>query len=258
MKQNRFRQMLAEGQSPVGHMLFEFASHGMAQILDAADVDFVVIDMEHGSFGMGDVAALVAWLQATRIAPFIRIPQVQYHFIARALDAGVLGVVAPNVRTPAEARALVAAAKYPPMGERGLFFGGASSEYRSGDANAHRQFSNENTTVICMIESAEGVEHVEEIAATPGVDALWVGHWDLSQFMGIPGQFQDERFRAAVRRITEAASRRNLAAVIQPGDEMQLREFVAQGFRVISWSADFYLYRDALAGAVRRVREVLG
>ena len=239
-------------------MLIEFSSRGMAQILEAAGVDFAVIDMEHGAFTISDVADMVAWLKATPVAPFVRIPQMQYHFVARALDAGVLGVVAPNVQNSAEARALVDAAKYPPLGKRGFCFGGANSDFRFGDPGEYIQYSNENTTVICMIESPQGVDNVEEIATTPGVDALWVGHWDLTQYMGIRGQFHDEKFLYAVKRVVDTAKKHGMPAIIQPGNITQLQQFMDIGFNVFSWNGDFYVYKDALTQAIADVRKVTG
>jgi 2-keto-3-deoxy-L-rhamnonate aldolase RhmA len=224
MRVNRFKQLLSDGRSPIGHMLFEFTGRGMAQILETAGVDFVVIDMEHSAISIGEIADMVAWLKATTVMPFVRIPQMQYHFVARALDVGVLGIVVPNVRTAEEARALVESAKYPPLGRRGLYYGGASSDYRMGDTAEFMLDSDTNRTLVCMIESPEGVRNVEAIAGTPGVDALWVGQWDLSNFMGIPGQFGDSRFRAAIEEIINTARRHNLAAIIQPGDVEQLRQ----------------------------------
>ena len=257
MKPNRFRQLLAQGKAPVGHMLFEFNTRGMAQILETAGVDFVVIDMEHSSFTIDDLANMVAWLKATHVAPFVRIPQIQYHFIARALDAGVLGVVAPNVRSSAAAHDLVDAAKYPPLGKRGCFFGGASSDFRKDDPDSYFDFANQNTTVVCMIESPEGVDDLEQIAATPGVDALWVGHWDLSQYMGIRGQFEHPRFLEAVERVTDAAHRNNLAAMVQPVDLNQIQKWMQIGFNVFSYDADFYVYQNALTQAVGGLRRAL-
>ena len=105
MKPNRFKQLLREGITPIGHMLSEFRTRGIAQILAVAGVDFVVIDMEHGSFTLSETADMIAWLKATPVAPFVRVPEVQYHHIARVMDAGALGVVAPNVKSAAEARA---------------------------------------------------------------------------------------------------------------------------------------------------------
>ena len=259
-KPNRFKQLLAEGKTPIGHMLFEFHTRGMAQLLAASGVDFVVIDMEHSSFTVSDTADLIAWLKATPVAPFVRVPEVQYHHIARVMDAGAMGVVAPNVQSAAQARALVDAAKSVPIGERGFFHGGANSDFRGAPPETFRAFmdqTNENTSVMCLIESPEGVDQLEAIASTPGVDAMWVGYADLAQYMGIPGQFHDDRFLAAVKRTAQVARRHGLAAIIQPGNPTQLREWLALGFNAISYGADCFLYRDALTKAVEDARKAV-
>src|SRR5690349_13407369 len=116
MKPNRFKQVLAEGNVPVGHMILEFGTRGMAQMLDNVGLDFVVIDTEHSAFSTADIADQVAWFKSTTIAPFVRVPQVDYHWMARTLDLGALGLMVPNVKTGAEAKAIVEAAKYLPLG----------------------------------------------------------------------------------------------------------------------------------------------
>ena len=91
MKSNRFKQVRSEGQVPVGHMVLEFGTRGLPQLLEVAGVDFAVVDMEHTGFGASEIANLMAWFKATTVAPFVRVPQIEYHFIARTLDAGALG-----------------------------------------------------------------------------------------------------------------------------------------------------------------------
>jgi 2-keto-3-deoxy-L-rhamnonate aldolase RhmA len=125
MKPNRCKQVLAEGRVPVGHMVLEFGTRGMPKILEAAGLDFAVVDMEHTGFTSAEIADMMAWFKATTVSPFVRIPQVQYHFIARTLDVGALGIMVPNVRSAAQARAIVDAAKYTPLGDRGLIAGAA-------------------------------------------------------------------------------------------------------------------------------------
>ena len=88
MKPNRMKQVLAEGKVPVGHMVAEFTTRGIAKILESTGVDFVLIDMEHTSAGAERIGDLIAWLKATPITPIVRVPQPNYHFIARTLDAG--------------------------------------------------------------------------------------------------------------------------------------------------------------------------
>ncbi|RME65392.1 MAG: hypothetical protein D6790_01905, partial [Caldilineae bacterium] len=217
MKANRAQRVLAAGGVAVGHMLMEFATHGVAQMLQQADLDFVLIDTEHSAFTTKDIANLVAWLQATEIAPFVRVPQVAYHFIARALDAGALGVMVPNVRSGEQAQEIVACVKYAPLGRRGVALGGALTGYRTVNPPEFLAYSNRNTTVICQIESEEGLANMEAIASVPGVDCLWVGHFDLTQSMGIPGQFHSPRFLEALAQVVATARAHGLAAGIQPG-----------------------------------------
>ena len=130
MKPNRFKQQMAENNFTIGHMISEFGTRGQAKMLETADIDFVVIDREHTGSTSADVADLVAWFKATDIAPFVRIPQIQYHFLARTLDVGALGLMVPNVKTADEASAIIDAAKYAPLGNRGVGLGAAHSDYR--------------------------------------------------------------------------------------------------------------------------------
>ena len=256
MKQNRFKQKMAEKNFSVGHMISEFGTRGQAKMLEIADVDFVIIDREHTGSTSADIADLAAWFKATDIAPFVRIPQIQYHFIARTLDVGALGLMAPNVKGAAEARALVDAAKYAPLGHRGVSLAAAHSDYRTVVPKEFMDYANENTTIICQIESREGVDQLEGIASTPGVDVLWVGHFDLSQSMGIPGRFQDAMFLNALKKVVDTARQHHLGAGIQPGSLEQAQEWMELGFNVISYSADHFVYIRAMSQAVSAVRKL--
>ncbi len=256
MKANRCKQRMAEDKVPVGHMIGEFGTRGIAQILESADLDFVIIDTEHGSFTIAQLADLAAWFKVTSIAPFVRIPQVDYHFIARALDAGLLGIMVPNVKTAAQAKAIVDAAKYAPLGDRGIILGNAQTDYKGVVPAEFLQKSNETTTIICQIESVEGLENLEAIASTPGVDVLWVGHFDLTNSMGIPGQFKDQRFLDALKQVVDVAGKHGLGAGIQPGSVAQAEEWMAIGYNVISYGIDFGVYAGAMQQAVSAVREL--
>ena len=255
MKLNRLQQALAEGRVPVGHMISEFATRGIAKIVEAAGVDFVLIDMEHTGHEMDTIADLLAWFKATPVAPFVRVPQPRYHFLARVMDAGALGVMVPNVETAEEAKTVVGAVKYAPLGKRGVGLGTAHTDYvMPEDPRAYFEEANRTTTVICQIESVRGVENAEAIAAVEGVDILWVGHYDLTMSMGIPGDFRAPRFLEAMKRVAGAARKRGKAAGIQPGSLEQAEEWFALGFNVFSWGTDAAVYRRALAGGIEALR----
>ena len=258
MKPNRYQEVVASGRIPVGHMILEFCTRGMAKMLEQADVDFVIIDTEHSAFSTSDVADLASWFRATDIAPFVRIPQIEYHLIARTLDAGVLGIMVPNVKNGNEAKAIVDAAKYAPLGQRGVILGNAHTDFKTVVPSEFLPYANQNTTIICQIESVEGMENLEAIATTPGVDVLWVGHFDLTQSMGIPGQFHEPAFLEAMQRVVAVANKHGLRAGIQPGSPTQAKEWMEIGYNVISYSADIAVYMQAMSKAVADVRQIAG
>jgi 2-keto-3-deoxy-L-rhamnonate aldolase RhmA len=237
-------------------MIMEFNTRGMGRMLGVAGLDFVIIDMEHASFSTGEVANLIAWIHTGDVAPFVRVPQIEYHLIARVLDAGALGVMVPNVKTGAEARLIVDAVKYAPLGKRGAGIGGALTSFRTVPPADFIDYSNRNTTIICQIESVEGLENLDAIASTPGVDILWVGHTDLSLSMGIPGQFQDQRFLTGLAQVVEAANKYGLKAGIQPGDTEQARQWMDMGYNVISYSSDYATYLRALTEGTQQIRTI--
>jgi 2-dehydro-3-deoxyglucarate aldolase/4-hydroxy-2-oxoheptanedioate aldolase len=257
LKENRFRRVVREGRVPVGHMIWEFGTRGIAKVLESADLDFVLLDMEHSEWDTERVADLIAWLKATPIAPFVRVPQAQYHFLARIMDAGALGVMIGNVETPEQARLIVDSVKYPPMGKRGVGLGGAHTDYVVPDPESYYRHANESGVVICQIESPVGLSNLDAIASTPGVDVLWVGHFDLSTQMGIPAQFQHPAFLDALHKVVDATRRHGKLAGIQPGSPEQAAQWRAVGFNVISWKADSGLYGAALRSEVKALRDSL-
>ncbi|MBK5290688.1 MAG: aldolase [Acidobacteriia bacterium] len=257
MKDSRFQKVVAAGGIPVGHMVWEFGTRGIAKILESTGIDFVFIDMEHSAFDTERVADLLAWFKATDIAPFVRVPQGLYHFIARIMDAGALGVMVACVESAGQAKQIVDAAKYAPLGNRGVGLGGAHTDYVLPDPIAYFKRANENSTVICMIESPAGLTNLEAIASTPGVDMLWVGHYDLSQAMGIPGEFQNPKFLAALQSVVDAARKYHILAGMQPGNMEQAEQWLKIGFNVISWRVDAAVYAGTLHSEIEALRKRL-
>jgi 2-dehydro-3-deoxyglucarate aldolase/4-hydroxy-2-oxoheptanedioate aldolase len=162
----------------------------------------------------------------------------------------------PNVETAEQACAIVNAVKYAPGGHRGLGLGSAHNDYVPPKPAEYLHEANANTSVICQIESTRGLENLEAIAATPGVDILWVGHFDLTHSMGIVAQFDDPRFLDALARVAQVARRYGKAAGVQPHNAAQAEHWMGLGYNVISWSSDFAVYRNALAEHIATVRRL--
>lgn len=257
MKENRFRKVVQSGGVPVGHLIWEFGTRGIAKIVETADLDFVMIDMEHSAFDQAQIADLLAWFKATTIAPFVRVPQNLYHFIARTMDAGALGIMVANVESGEQAKAVVNAVRFAPLGFRGVGLGTSHTDYKSPVPATYFRHANEQSTVICMIESPAGLANLDAIASTPGVDVLWVGHFDLTQSMGIPGEFERREFLDALRSVVSAAKRHGKAAGINPTNADQAQQWLELGFNVISWGSDSGIFRDALAAGVSEIRRAV-
>jgi 2-dehydro-3-deoxyglucarate aldolase/4-hydroxy-2-oxoheptanedioate aldolase len=170
------------------------------------------------------------------------------------MDAGALGVMVGNVETGKQAKAVVDAVKYAPLGKRGVGLGTAHNDYVAPDPATYFEFANRNTTVICQIESVTGLANLDAIAGTNGVDLLWVGHYDLSQSMGICGKFDHPEFRQALEKVVAAARRNGKLAALQPGNVKQAESWFELGFDVLSWKTDIALYRATLQKEIEALR----
>ena len=254
MRDNPVKHSLRAGGRAYGAMVFEFFSAGMPQICRNAGAEFVLYDMEHTGLGFETLKTQCALCRGLDIVPMARVPRGEYHFIARALDVGALGVMVPMVGTQAEAEHIVACTRYPPQGRRGAAFGFAHDDYEGGDVALKIAALHERTLVIAQIETTEGLRNVEAIAAVPGVDALWIGHFDLTNFLGIPGQFQHPAYLAAVDRVVAACAAHGKVPAFLAADPQGARDYVARGFRLMAYGIDQLLLQDALRNGLDVLR----
>jgi 2-keto-3-deoxy-L-rhamnonate aldolase RhmA len=246
IRDNPVKAALAAGKRAFGAMVFEFFSPGLPQICRNAGAEFVLFDMEHTGLGFETLKTQVALCRGLDIVPMVRVPRGEYHFIARALDVGAMGVMVPMVGSATEAAHIVSCTRYPPLGRRGAAFAFAHDDYQEGDVRGKIEALHARTMVIPQIETTEGLANVEAIAAVAGVDALWLGHFDLTNFLGIPGGFQEPRFLAAVDRIVAACEQQRKAAAFIATDETWAREYASKGFRLFAFGLDQLLLQTAL------------
>jgi len=255
MQPNAIKQDILAGRTVAGAMVFEFFSPGIASILANAGCRFALFDMEHTGLGFETLKWLFSSCRGLPIEPMVRVPRGEYAWLARSLDLGARGVMIPMVESAEQARSIVQACRYPPVGRRGAAFGFAQCDYLGGDVGAKVAAYNERTLVIAQIETERGLDNVESIAAVDGVDVLWVGHFDLSNFMGIPAQFDDPRFDAAMRRVAEVARRHGKAAAFMATDAAWIERVRAMGYTMIAGGTDTGLLQDAYARLVEKIGE---
>ena len=217
-----------------GAMIFEFFSPGIPIILKNAGCQFIIFDMEHGGLSLEQFKTLAIISNANEIAPLIRIPEVNYNYVARALDLGAAGIMAPMVNTQEEALKIVQSSKYPPNGIRGAGFGFAHDNYKNESPLSYINKANNNLINIIQIESKQALENIEEIAAIDGVDCLWVGHFDLTNFLGIPGQFSSDIYLNSIKKVLAAAKLNKKSLGIMVNNQDELKMYSDLGFNMIA------------------------
>lgn len=188
----------------------------------------------------------------------VRVPSGAYDHVARACDMGAEGLTVPNVRSAEEAARIVAHMKYAPGGHRGVAVGIAHDRYSGGPVAGKLADANERTTFFALIESAEGLAEVDGIAAVDGVDCLFLGHFDLSVSLGIPGEFAHPKFQDALAAIIAAARRHGKSLGRNVGSAAEAAEAFRQGFDFITYSGDVWLYQQAVASGVAQIRKDTG
>ena len=217
-----------------GAMIFEFFSPGIPIILKNAGCQFIIFDMEHGGLSLEQFKTLAIISNANNIPPLIRIPEVNYNYVARALDLGAAGIMAPMVNTYKEALNIVQSSKYPPNGVRGAGFGFAHDNYKNESPLSYINTANSKLINIIQIESKQALENVEEIATIDGVDCLWVGHFDLTNFLGIPGQFGSDIYFNSIKRVVAAAKLNKKSLGIMVNNQDELKIYSDLGFNMIA------------------------
>ena len=212
--QTRLQYIWATGRSATNAWL-TIPSPWTAELVAAAGFDSVTIDLQHGLIGYETAVAMLQAMSGSDAVPLARLAWNDPATIMRMLDAGALGLICPQINTAAECAAFVGACRYPPAGYRS--YGPIRAGLRWGpDYFAH---ANASVTALAMIETAQGLENVAEIAATPGLDGLYVGPFDLSISLGLakPADFADPVLLAALDAVLATAARHDLVTGIYAG-----------------------------------------
>ena len=258
MRANPVRQTLQQGGRSLGTMVMEFGSTGVARLADNAGAEFVLFDMEHSAWSIETVRTLIATCGGTEAVPFVLIPATEYHFAARVLDAGAMGVMVPMVNDAEQAGRLADFCRYPPTGKRGAGFGAAHDDYRvDGDVADKMTRANDRTLIIAQIESAEGARNARQIAAVDGVDVLWIGHFDLANSLGIPGQFDRPEYLSAQDAVRDACEAEGKALGRLATTAEEAGRLLEYGYRILAVGLDTDLYRRGLSRELSGARELL-
>jgi 4-hydroxy-2-oxoheptanedioate aldolase len=255
---NTMKEKLARNEV-VASMTVRFArSIEIAQIAKTAGFDTLYVDMEHNTLSIDTVCQICIAAQQIGCTPLVRVPANTPEYICRVLDGGAMGVITPHIRSAAEAKEMVNLVKFPPIGHRSA--GGALShyQYRSFPITETNAAMNDATSLVVMMETVAALENVEEIIATEGVDMLLIGSNDLCGEMGITGQYDHPRLKAAFERCIAAARKAGKhvgVGGLASRDDL-MAQFVQMGARYVSTGTDLAFLLEAAARKANAVREI--
>lgn len=253
MRKNRIRQLWQDGQTAVNGWA-SIPSAYCAEVLGHQGLDAVTVDMQHGMVGFDAAVSMFQAISATPAVPFARVERNELALVNKLLDAGAYGIICPMVSTPDDASRFAAACRYPPHGNRsfgparGLLYGGP-------DYFAH---ANDEIVALAMIETRQGLDNLDAIVATEGIDGIYVGPNDLCLALGVAprAESDDPKVADAIRRIVESCRSAGKAAGIfcSSGEGAAMR--AAQGFNFVTPGNDAVLLAKTMRAEVEIARRI--
>ncbi len=253
---NTLKELCRKQGPKLGTYVAEFATPGIGHILRSAGCEYVLFGMEHSGFSIETTKTMLRAMEAADLPVIVHVPTCSYADIAHVCDVGAEGILTPMTSTVDQARVALDAMKYPPLGKRSCGMPVAYERHK-GTMIEQIAAANARTVYIPLIETAEGVENADAIAALDGVDAIWVGQLDLSISLGIPDQLDHPLFLSAIERVATAGRRHGKAMAILAATVDQGRTFYEMGYDMICFSEDTLIYRDALKVGLSELRAKL-
>lgn len=252
MRDNRVRAALKRGETVIGTMITEMRSPSIILLMAQVGFDFVFIDMEHTEYNLETVADMLKLARRTNLVPLVRVPDAEYHLIARVLDAGAMGIMAPRVESRETVERVVAAVRYPPLGKRGASTSKGNNDYERTPLGDYVRHANENILCVIQIERRIAVEHIDDLLSVPGVDVALMGPVDLTLSLGAPDT-GDPRVEEATLQVIAAGKRHGIATGTHLRDAAQVKKWGERGMTMLMCSSD----QDFLVSAATQTAAAL-
>lgn len=220
------------------------------EILGLAGLDFAIFDTEHGPLSFESIEKMIMAAETSGLSPLVRVYENDGALISRALDLGAEGVLVPHMATVEDASKLAAAARFHPQGVRGICRYVRAAGFSSVDRQEYFKIANENTLTVAMIEGTEGIANLDGILKVDGIDLLFVGPYDLSQALGVPGQIDHPSVAETMRDTVAKAAARKVALGTFADDPQTALYWADLGVQFIAVSVDVGLIYDAVKDLV--------
>jgi len=237
-----------------GTFVQDVRSPFVIQLAAAADLDYVILDGEHGSFSEESFADLIKMARALGLMPLVRVIGPEYCNLCPRLDAGAQGLVIPRIRTAEEVRNAVSCVTYPPEGVRGAVMLKGQSDYVSIDMPEFIQHHNRTPVIIPQVETREAVENLDEILDVRGVAAVFIGPGDLSIAYGWPGQRTHPELISIMENVLEKANGKNIPCSILAGNTREAAAWRDKGMKILCVGSEASFLAAAYKGITGDLR----
>jgi 4-hydroxy-2-oxoheptanedioate aldolase len=222
----------------------------------SAGWDYVILDTEHNDFDYETLANCALVAKYEEMSMFVRVPDKLYHQMAQMLDIGAEGLVLPQVKTKVEAEQIIRSTKYAPMGKRGVSISTTHTLFRDIPIEGYTAWANMELMTIVQIESLEGIDNMDQIFSAGGIDAVMIGPADMTSDMGIPGQINHPKVVAAFREVINKCNKYGIAPGIHLNEMEDVKKWVAEGMRFITYSYDSKLFQNVSMESIGRLRNL--
>lgn len=250
MKENILRKKLKTGQKVFGTWSM-LSSSNVISVIGSAGLDFVILDMEHGPMSYETVEDMVRAAQLADCQPIVRVSDKRESTILRALETGSQAIMVPHVSTPEEAKAIVKASRYFPLGERGMAPYTRIHGYSHENLGKSLHSANENTLVGILVEGKEGIENLKKIADVEGIDLIYLGIYDISQSIGLPGQLNHKKVIETQKKCIRIIQNKGIAAGSFARDLEYINLLYQAGFEFIAYLCDSAVLKSGYTEPLR-------
>lgn len=254
MKKNHLKEALQDGKVVFGPFL-KFTDPAVVEIMGFAGFDFVIIDAEHGPISMESAQNMIRAAESVKITPIIRVGNNDEALILRALDIGAQGIEIPQINSKPDAVRAVKSVKYSPQGERGVCRYVRAANYSSMDKFKYFESANNETMIIAHIEGVEGISNLDEILSVPGIDVIFIGPYDLSQSLGIPGQVNHSLVVEKMKEVVTKCRENNIAVGTFADDVETAKSWVSLGVQYMSFSVDVGILYEVSKQIVEKLKK---
>jgi 2-keto-3-deoxy-L-rhamnonate aldolase RhmA len=254
LKMNRVKKALREGSVVIGTMVSTVRSPQIVPMLAAAGWDFYILDAEHNPFGWETMTDFMTVSRYEDIIPMVRVADPIYHLLARTLDLGAQGLICPRVETREEVEKIIQSTKYYPLGERGASVSGIHSGFRDVHPAEYLEWANGETLIVIQPETKKSIDNIESLVSVKGVDAVFIGPFDLSKTLGIAGQTKHPLMAECFEKVIAACRKYDVAPGVHLQDMGLAKEWIGKGMRFVGLKSDARFLMESMSAVTKELK----